>query len=134
MRFIPVARPKYAPARRIRIASPERPARGRARASNRNNRLVTTSQKLAAEQESVKMTDDLREKLREIIIEVAEIDEVPDDIPFKDLGIDSMMAIEVINEVERLYQIKVPEEELEEIVDLNSVVALIQRKLEAAGS
>ncbi len=75
------------------------------------------------------MSEDLREKLREIIIEVAEIDEVPDDIPFKDLGIDSMMAIEVINEVERLYKIKVPEEELEEIVDLNSVVALIESKL-----
>lgn len=82
------------------------------------------------------MNEDLKEKLREIIIEVAEIDEVPDDVPFKDLGIDSMMAIEVINEVERLYKIKVPEEELEQIVDLNSVVALIQGKLEqlAAGS
>ena len=79
------------------------------------------------------MSDDLREKLREIIIEVAEIDEVPDDTPFKDLGIDSMMAIEVINEVERLYKLKVPEEELEQITDLNSVVALIQEKL-AAGS
>ena len=75
------------------------------------------------------MSEDLREKLREIIIEVAEIDDVPDDIPFKDLGIDSMMAIEVINEVERLYKIKVPEEELEGIVDLNSVVALIESKL-----
>jgi acyl carrier protein len=82
------------------------------------------------------MNEDLKEKLREIIIEVAEIDEVPDDVPFKDLGIDSMMAIEVINEVERLYKIKVPEEDLEQIVDLNSVVALIQGKLEqlAAGS
>ena len=79
------------------------------------------------------MSDDLREKLREIIIEVAEIDEVPDDTPFKDLGIDSMMAIEVINEVERLYKIKVPEEELEKIVDLNSVVELIGDKLAAAG-
>jgi acyl carrier protein len=76
------------------------------------------------------MNEDLREKLREIIIEVAECDEVPDDVPFKDLGIDSMMAIEVINEVERLYKIKVPEEELEQILDLNSVVALIQSKLE----
>jgi acyl carrier protein len=76
------------------------------------------------------MNEHLREKLREIIIEVAEIDEVPDDVPFKDLGIDSMMAIEVINEVERLYKIKVPEEELEQILDLNSVVALIQSKLE----
>ena len=80
------------------------------------------------------MTDeDLREKLRDIVIEVAEIDEVPDDIPFKDLGIDSMMAIEIIAEIEHTYRIKVPEEELEKVVDLNSVVALIGDKLPTAG-
>ena len=72
---------------------------------------------------------ELREKLREIVAEVAELDEVPDDTPFKDLGIDSMMAIEIIADVERSYSIKVPEEELESIVDLNSVVALVQGKL-----
>lgn len=72
---------------------------------------------------------ELREKLREIVAEVAELDEVPDDTPFKDLGIDSMMAIEIIADVERSYGIKVPEEELESIVDLNSVVALVQGKL-----
>jgi len=72
---------------------------------------------------------ELREKLREIVAEVAEIDEVPDGTPFKDLGIDSMMAIEIISDVERTYKIKVPEEELAEIVDLDSVVALVSRKL-----
>jgi len=75
------------------------------------------------------MSDDLKEKLRAIVAEVAEIDEVPDAAPFKDLGIDSMMAIEIISEVERAYGIKVPEEELEKISDLNSVVALVQSKL-----
>jgi len=75
------------------------------------------------------MSEDLKEKLREIVSEVAEVDEVADDEPFKDMGIDSMMAIEIIAEVERSYKIKVPEEELQEIVDLNSVVALVQGKL-----
>lgn len=73
--------------------------------------------------------EDLREKLRSIVAEVAEIDEVPDDAPFKDLGIDSMMAIEIIAEVERAYAIKVPEAELEKIRDLNSVVDLVHSKL-----
>ena len=72
---------------------------------------------------------ELREKLREIVAEVAEIDEVPDGTPFKDLGIDSMMAIEIISDVERTYKIKVPEDELAEIVDLDSVVALVRKKL-----
>ncbi len=31
--------------------------------------------------------DDLREKLRAIISEVSEVDEIPDETPFKDLGI-----------------------------------------------
>jgi acyl carrier protein len=78
------------------------------------------------------MYEDLKLKLKEIIIEVAEIDDIPDDKPFKDLGIDSMMAIEIITDVERFYKIKIPEEELERIVDLNSVVALVEEKLAAA--
>ncbi len=73
--------------------------------------------------------EDLREKLRAIVAEVAEVDEVPDDAAFKDLGIDSMMAIEIIAEIERTYAIKVPENELEQVRDLNSVVALISGKI-----
>jgi acyl carrier protein len=75
------------------------------------------------------MSDDLREKLRAIVAEVAEIDEVPDGTPFKDLGIDSMMAIEIVADVERAYKIKIPETELEQITDLDSVVRLVQAKL-----
>ena len=74
--------------------------------------------------------DDLREALRAIVAEIAEVEEVPDDESFKDLGIDSMMAIEIVSEIERRYRIKVPEQELEQIVDLDSVVALVASKLE----
>ena len=77
------------------------------------------------------MSEDLREILRGIVIEVAEVDECPDATPFKDLGIDSMMAIEIIAEIERTYKLKVPEEELKQVVDLNSVVKLVQSKLPA---
>lgn len=75
------------------------------------------------------MSDDLREKIREIICEVAELDEVPDDAPFKDLGIDSMMAIEIVSEIEREYKLVIPEDELTEIVDLNSVFEKVKSKL-----
>jgi acyl carrier protein len=75
------------------------------------------------------MSSELREKLRGIVAEVAEIDEVPDDVPFKNLGIDSMMAIEIVAEVERTYKIKVPEEELQQVRDLNSIVELVTGKL-----
>ena len=75
------------------------------------------------------MSDDLKEKLRAIVMEVAEVDEVPDDKPFKDLGIDSMMAIEIVADVERACKIKIPEAELEQITDLLSVVRLVESKL-----
>ena len=75
--------------------------------------------------------EDLREILRGIVAEVAEIDEVPNDVAFKELGIDSMMAIEIIAEIERRYRIKVPEQELEQVRDLDSVVTLIAAKVGA---
>ena len=75
--------------------------------------------------------EDLREKLRAIVAEVAEIDEVPNDTAFKDLGIDSMMAIEIISDVERTYKIRIPESELDQIQDLDSVVTLVAEKLAA---
>jgi acyl carrier protein len=73
--------------------------------------------------------EELRETLRGIVSEVAEIDDVPDATAFKDLGIDSMMAIEIVAEIERRYRIKVPEQELEQVRDLNSVVALVASKV-----
>ena len=75
------------------------------------------------------MSDDLKEKLRAIVMEVAELDDVPDAESFKDLGIDSMMAIEIVADVERAFKIKIPEAELEQITDLSSVVRLVQSKL-----
>jgi acyl carrier protein len=75
---------------------------------------------------------ELRDKLRAIVTEVAELDEVPDSAAFKDLGIDSMMAIEIVAEIERTYKIKIPEQELEQVTDLDSVTRLVSAKLGAA--
>ena len=72
---------------------------------------------------------ELREQLRAIVAEVSEVDDIPDAKPFKDLGIDSMMAIEIVADVERTFKLKIPEEELEKIVDLDSVVKLVSAKL-----
>jgi acyl carrier protein len=59
---------------------------------------------------------ELREKLRTIISEVSEIDEIPDETPFKELGIDSMMAIEIVAEVERTYKLSIPEAAVYDLV------------------
>ncbi|MCA9574983.1 MAG: acyl carrier protein [Polyangiales bacterium] len=77
------------------------------------------------------MSQELKDALREIVAEVAEIDDVPDDAKFADLGIDSMMAIEIVADVERKYGISMPEEELQDLVTLNAVYEKVRAKLAA---
>ena len=64
---------------------------------------------------------ELKEKLRAIVAEVSEIDVIPDEAPFSELGIDSMMALEVVAEVERQYKLNVPEEELKTLTNFQAV-------------
>ena len=78
------------------------------------------------------MADDaLKEKLREIIAEVSEVDEIPDETPFEELGIDSMMAIEIVAEVERTYKLSIPEDELQHMTNFTKVYELVRGKLHA---
>ena len=75
---------------------------------------------------------ELKEKLRNIVAEVSEIDEIPDKTPFQDLGIDSMMAIEIVAEVEREYQIQVPEEQLQQLTSFEKVYSAVSGHLAVA--
>ena len=72
---------------------------------------------------------ELKEKLRTIVATVSEIDEIPDETPFSELGIDSMMALEIVSEVERTYKVRVPEEELKSVTNFNSVYALFEKRI-----
>ena len=74
---------------------------------------------------------DLKEKLRAIVAEVAEVDEVPDETPFAELGIDSMMALEIVSEVEREYQVSVAEQELQSLTNFSSVYELFRSKIQS---
>ena len=73
----------------------------------------------------------LKEQLRALVAEIAEKDEIPDGASFKDLGIDSMMGVEIVAAIERQYQIKVLDDELAGFKDLAAAYALVVRKLEA---
>jgi acyl carrier protein len=74
--------------------------------------------------------DTLKEQLRSLVAEIAEKDEIPDEASFKDLGIDSMMGVEIVAGVERRYQIKIGDDELAQFKDLEGAYALVARKLE----
>jgi acyl carrier protein len=79
------------------------------------------------------MSDTLKDELRQIITEVTEVEEIPEDTSFADLGIDSMMAIEIVADVEKNYDVTIAEEELEELVNLRAVYDKVQAKLAEAG-
>lgn len=76
----------------------------------------------------------LKEELRVLVAEVAEKDEIPDGATFKELGIDSMMGVEIVAAVERQYHIKIEDDELAQFQDLDSAYAMVVKKLEAKSS
>ena len=79
------------------------------------------------------MSDTLKDELREIITEVTEVDDIPEDTPFADLGIDSMMAIEIVADVEKNYDITISEDELAELTNLEAVYGKVKEKLADKG-
>ena len=72
----------------------------------------------------------LKEDLRQLIAEIAEKDAIPDDAHFKDLGIDSMMGVEIVAAIERQYRIKIEDSELEEVSTLTKSYDLVRSKLD----
>lgn len=78
----------------------------------------------------------LKEELRALIAEIIERDvaEVEDTKALRDLGVDSMQAIEIISDLERRYQIKIPESDFKRVTNLDSVTALLAEKLAARGA
>lgn len=76
-------------------------------------------------------TDNLEKEIRSIVAEILETDEekiTPDAKFVEDLGMDSMMALEILASAEKKYKIKIPEEYLTKVTSLNSMVG-IARKL-----
>jgi acyl carrier protein len=73
----------------------------------------------------------LKEELRALVAEIAEKDEIPDGATFKELGIDSMMGVEIVAAIERRYQIKIEDDEVAGFKDLDGAYALVVKKLAA---
>jgi len=75
--------------------------------------------------------ENLREELRALVAEIAEKDAIPDGATFKELGIDSMMGVEIVAAIERQYQIKIEDDELAGFKDLDGAYAVVVKKLQA---
>lgn len=75
-------------------------------------------------------TINVEQEVKELIADIIEME--PDKIDpnahlVEDLGMDSMMALEILAALEKKYRIKLPEEELPRITTLNGTIELVKK-------
>ena len=78
------------------------------------------------------VTEEIRAEVRRLIADVTERkpDEISDTALLTDeLGLDSLMALEVMVAVDKKYKINIPEEEFSTIRTLNDAVEVVRRHL-----
>ncbi|GMG77634.1 acyl carrier protein [Bacillus safensis] len=74
---------------------------------------------------------DSKEVLKNIISEVIEEDTFEDDANFiEELGIDSMMIIEILVRVEKKFKITITEDYIPRFTDLNTMHSAVQELIE----
>jgi acyl carrier protein len=76
---------------------------------------------------SIAAQNNLEKEISSLIAEILEIDEkkITADVKFvEDLGMDSMMALEILASIEKKYKIRIPEEYLAKITSLGNIVKI----------
>ena len=75
-------------------------------------------------------TRQFEQEIRDLIADIIEMepDQIdPDASLVEDLGMDSMMALEILASIEKKYKIKLPEEELPKITTVNRAIELAKK-------
>ncbi len=70
----------------------------------------------------------VKAEIKKLVSDISEIpqDQIKEDARFaEDLGIDSMMALEIVASIEKKYKIVIPEEKIPTIRSLNNVYQLL---------
>jgi acyl carrier protein len=81
--------------------------------------------------------DHIRVEVKKLIAEVTEREpeEISDTALFADeLGVDSLMAMEVMVAVDKKYKINIPEDEFAKIKNVNDTVEVVQRHIGLSAS
>lgn len=77
--------------------------------------------------------ENVQEEVKNLIAEIVEIEpeKIEPEARFvEDLGMDSMMALEILASVEKKYSIKIPEENLMKMNNLKQIIELIAQFLD----
>jgi acyl carrier protein len=70
------------------------------------------------------------QEVTQLIAEIIELDPAeinPDAHLVEDLGMDSMMALEILASIEKRFRIKIPEEDLPKITTVNRAIELAKK-------
>jgi acyl carrier protein len=81
--------------------------------------------------------EEIRSEVKKLIAEVTEREpeEITDTALFADeLGVDSLMAMEVMVAVDKKYKINIPEDEFAKIRNVNDTVEVVQRHIASAAT
>jgi acyl carrier protein len=82
-------------------------------------------------------SEEIRSEVKKLIAEVTEREpeEITDTALFADeLGVDSLMAMEVMVAVDKKYKINIPEDEFAKIKNVNDTVEVVQRHIASAAT
>ncbi len=77
---------------------------------------------------------DIEKEIKSLVSKVIKIPEerlAPNANLFYDLGVDSLLGVEIFAALDKKYNIDVPEEKIRNISTLNDIISLIKEKLEA---
>ncbi len=75
-------------------------------------------------------TTNLDQEVKELIADIIEVDPAsldPDANLVEDLGMDSMMALEILASLEKRFKIKLPEDELPKITTVNRAIEVAKK-------
>jgi len=74
--------------------------------------------------------EDIKKEVKSLISKIIQIQEedIKEDADFfKDLGIDSMMALEIIASIEKKYRITIPEEDIPKLTSLEKIYEYLDK-------
>ena len=74
--------------------------------------------------------EEIKKKVRAIIAKngICEVEEITDEASFnEDLGLDSLDIVQIIVDMEREFDISIPDDDAEKVKNLNECVALVEK-------
>ncbi|MBN1353646.1 MAG: acyl carrier protein [Candidatus Omnitrophica bacterium] len=75
----------------------------------------------------------LEKEIKAVVAEIAEVEPekiTPEAKFVEDLGMDSMMALEILASLEKKYKLKIPEENLMKVTNLTNLIEITKTLLE----